>query len=72
VSNIERDLLRQAATALRRSGSEADYKAELTKIRGQFEKMRQPGPVKIAPKTGAGAETPEQRYLRLQKMAGGG
>lgn len=41
ISNYERELLQNAASALTRNLSEADYKAELAKIRSQFVRMQQ-------------------------------
>jgi hypothetical protein len=50
ISDKERAMLAAAATALTKGLSEGDYKAELGKIRGQFERMSNPGaPAQAAP-----------------------
>lgn len=51
ISNMEREMLRGAATALTRKMSEQDYRAELAKIRAQFERMSSP----IAPAASHGS-----------------
>lgn len=43
ISDKERAMLAAAATALNPNTSEKDYRAELQKIRGQFERMANPG-----------------------------
>lgn len=43
ISDKERAMLAAAATALNRGLGEPDYKAELGKVRGQFERMQQAG-----------------------------
>jgi len=44
ISNFERQMLKSAATALSRNLSEEDYKAELMKLREQFQRMQGPQP----------------------------
>jgi hypothetical protein len=60
MSNFEREILAKASTALRRNLSEADYKAELQKIRAQFERMQQGGQA-AAPAGGSGFKVTEIR-----------
>lgn len=47
ISDKERAMLQSAATSLTRGLSEADYKAELGRIRGQFQRMRPGGGASI-------------------------
>lgn len=66
ISDKERALLANAATALKFGLNEQDALAELEKIRGQFERMQPGAPAAGLSASGQkGAETPEQRLARL-------
>jgi len=70
ISDKERALLRDAATALGRNLSEADYKAELAKIRAQFARMQSP----ITPAASHnkdGAQTKPTAADLIKKYGGG-
>lgn len=54
VSDREREMLRNAATALTRQMSERDYKAELQKIRAQFQRLQTAAPTTEPPASGSG------------------
>jgi hypothetical protein len=58
ISDKERAMLASAATALNRGLSEGDYKAELGKIRSQFERMQQQGGGGTPVQTSPGAAIP--------------
>lgn len=73
ISNFEREMLKNAATALSLSLGDKDYETQLGKLEEQFKRMLTPGATP-APPAGGGkpTETPEQRLARLMKAAGGG
>jgi hypothetical protein len=52
ISDKEREMLRNAATALTRKMSETDYRAELKKVRAQFQRMQQPSVGTAGPSIG--------------------
>lgn len=66
VSNIEREMLKQASTALRRTLNEQDYKAELAKLRKVAETMAAGGQAGTAPPSDAA-----NRAAELLKKYGG-
>ena len=71
ISNMEREMLAKAATALDRKLGDPDYLTELANVEQQFQRMLTGPRVANAP-GGGGApaqETPEQRIKRL--LAGG-
>lgn len=74
ISNIERELLKNAATALSRNLGEGDYKAELAKIRAQFERMKQPaaggggGPVPMVAPDGRSLMVPAADVARMEAL----
>lgn len=64
ISDKERALLMQAATALRRGLSEKDYRDELARIKTQFERMQlQPGNVTVDPNNLGGVAPTEYDYV---------
>ena len=68
ISNMEREMLSKAATALQMKLGDDDYLNELAKIEAQFSRMRT-GPRTPTNPPGSDKETPEQRLKRL--MGGG-
>lgn len=72
ISNMEREMLQKAATALTLKLGDADYLNELAKVEKQFKRMLTgPRAVNAPAPTAApgGKETPEQR---LKRLLGGG
>lgn len=70
VSDAERTMLRAAATALSRGMNETDYKAELGKIRGSFQRSQSQGAPGATPAPAAGNAA--KRAADLIKKYGGG
>jgi len=84
ISDKERQLLRQAATALNRNMSEADYQKELASIKVQFQRMLAPnqvapmpahsgapattGPVKMTAPDGRSLTVPADKVAELEAL----
>jgi hypothetical protein len=56
ISNMEREMLKNAATALDRNLGDADYLKELGKVEAQFQRMQGGGPRAAGPAAGGGQE----------------
>lgn len=71
ISNMEREMLQKAATALSLKLGDADYLNELAKVEAQFQRMLTgPRATNASPPAATpAAETPEQR---LKRLLGGG